>query len=109
MNAAEIIRIALEDGKGADIKIMEVERQSGGMFSRIIIATANSSRHAGALSVRVRKALKAGGITPKRAESSPEKSWVLVDAGDTIAHIMQQEARELYDLEGLWDFEEDAQ
>lgn len=108
MNAAEIIRIALEEGKGADIKTIAAEKQSGGLFSHFIIATANSPRHAAALASRVRRALKAADIAPKRAESSAEKSWILVDAGDAVAHIMSKDARVRYDLENLWGFEEDA-
>ncbi|MGI9298052.1 MAG: ribosome silencing factor [Gammaproteobacteria bacterium] len=109
MNAAEIIRVALEEGKGVDIKIIAATRQSGGLFSYMIIATANSPRHAAALASRVRRALKIAGGAPKRAESSAEKSWILVDAGDAVAHIMLREARARYDLENLWCFEEDPQ
>lgn len=109
MNAAAIICSALEEGKGADIKTVAAVRQSGGLFSCIIIATANSPRHAAALAARVRRALKTAGIAPRRAESSEEKSWILVDAGDAIAHIMRQEARDRYDLENLWGFEEEPQ
>ena len=109
MNSAEIIRAALEEGKGGDIKTIAAARQSGGMFSHLVIATANSPRHAAALAVRVRRALKESGAAPKRAESSAEKSWILVDAGDAIAHIMQKDARALYDLESLWSFEEETE
>ena len=107
MPAAEVILRALEEGKGADIKVVSALRQSGGLFARMIIATANSPRHAAALAGRVRRALKDAGLPRGHTESSPERAWYLVDAGDTVAHIMQPEARALYDLEGLWDFEEE--
>ena len=106
MNSLETVRGALEDGKGVDIKIIPTARQSGGLFSRMIIATANSPRHAFALASRVRKALKLAGVAPRRAEGTDEKSWILIDAGDTIIHIMRKETREEYDLENLWAFEE---
>jgi len=29
-------------------------------------------------------------------------SWVVLDYFDVIVHVMRQDARERYDLEGLW-------
>ena len=107
MNAAEVICQSLEDGKADNIKTLPVVRQSGGLFESMIIATANSPRHAAALAERARRALKAAGYAPARTESSAEKEWLLIDAGETVAHIMQAEARARYDLENLWGFEEE--
>lgn len=97
---------ALDDGKGTDIRVLSVERQSGGLFSHMIVTTANSSRHATALAERARQALKAAGLPTGHSESGGDKSWVLVDAGDVVVHIMLAEARTHYDLESLWGFEE---
>ena len=30
-------------------------------------------------------------------------SWILVDCGDVIVHVMQHEMREFYAIERLWD------
>jgi len=35
-------------------------------------------------------------------EGEGDSEWILVDCGDVIVNIMQQEAREFYDLESLW-------
>lgn len=106
MSATDIIEQSLQDGKGMDIKILFVAHQSGGLFERMIIATANSPRHVAALAERARVALKTAGLPPGHIETSAEKSWILVDAGEVIAHIMVAEMREIYDLESLWGFEE---
>ncbi|MGU9952245.1 MAG: ribosome silencing factor [Gammaproteobacteria bacterium WSBS_2016_MAG_OTU1] len=102
-----IIQQALEDGKGSDITTLAVANQSGGLFDWMIIVTANSPRHAVALSERVRLAVKESGRPQGHSEISDEKAWVLVDSGEAITHIMQPDARILYDLESLWGFEEE--
>ena len=105
MSAAEIALQALEDGQGADIKTLPTAAQSGGMFSCMIVATANSARHAAALAERTRLAVKRAGLPPGHVETSEGSVWILVDCGDVVVHIMQEEARRHYDLEGLWGFE----
>lgn len=101
----QAIAQALADGKGEDIVTLPTERQSGGLFTHIIIATAGSARHAAALAERVLKAQKAAGYKKSAVESSQEREWVLIDCGDVIVHIMQDEARSRYRLEELWGFE----
>ena len=35
-------------------------------------------------------------------EGQEDSEWILVDCGDVVVNIMQQETREFYDLESLW-------
>lgn len=49
----------------------------------------------------VRYTLKDQGILPRGVEG-PSERWVLIDYGDIVVHIMSSDAREFYDLEGLW-------
>ena len=97
----------LEEGKASDIAALETDRQSGGLFSHMVVATASSSRHGAALVRRLTRALKAAGY-PRAVEESDEREWSLVDAGAVVAHVMQPEARARYNLEGLWGFEKDG-
>lgn len=49
----------------------------------------------------VRYTLKDQGILPRGVEG-PSERWVLIDYGDIVVHLMSADAREFYDLEGLW-------
>ena len=96
----------LIEGKCQDLVVLPTAKQSGGLFTHIIITTASSARHAMALANRVLKAQKSAGKKKSNIEASEEREWVLIDCDDVIVHIMQQEARERYRLENLWAFED---
>lgn len=44
----------------------------------------------------------AGGPKPLRVEGLDDGTWVLVDYGDVIVHVFDDETRSFYDLERLW-------
>ena len=105
----ELLENALLDGQAGELTVLPTLRQSGGLFSHIIVSTANSGRHAAALTERIRKMLKAAGMGKSLVEASETKDWVLVDCGDVIVHIMQSEARDRFRLEELWGFEDEVE
>ncbi len=39
---------------------------------------------------------------PRSYEGLDRKNWVVLDYGDFIVHIFQNETRQFYDLESLW-------
>lgn len=39
---------------------------------------------------------------PLRVEGQAEGSWILLDYGDAIVHIMMESEREFYNLEAFW-------
>ena len=100
------ITLALEEGQGKDAMVLSTLVQSGGLFAKMVVVTAASTRHVSALAERVSLALKAAGCRRRTLEESSEREWTLIDSGDIIVHIMRAEARARYDLEGLWRFED---
>jgi ribosome-associated protein len=41
-------------------------------------------------------------VAPLSMEGLSAGTWVLIDFGDVVVHVFQEEARLLYDIEGLW-------
>ncbi len=66
-----------------------------------IIATGESGLQLKAMQDAVKEDLKEAGIRPKGIEG-PSDRWLLMDYGAVVVHLMSPEAREFYDLEGLW-------
>jgi ribosome-associated protein len=91
---------ALEDIKARDIEVIDVSKLTA-MFDFVVIATAESGRQARALAMHVHDVIKQadGKVYGMEGEQT---DWVLVDAGDTVVHIMLPAAREHYNLEQLW-------
>lgn len=44
----------------------------------------------------------AASLLPLGVEGENSADWIVVDLGDVIVHVMQEESRRLYELEKLW-------
>ena len=68
-----------------------------------VIASAANDRQVKAICDEVEAQVRLfDGPKPKRIEGLAEREWVLMDFGDVVVHVFQQEARDFYDLERLW-------
>lgn len=92
---------ALEDIKGKDIIVLDTSAQTS-LFSRMIIASGDSTRQVKALANNVAVDLKEAGYEIISTEGLDSGEWALVDAGDLIVHVMQPAVRDYYDIEALW-------
>jgi len=68
----------------------------------LILMTGRSDRHVVALAQGIEDALSKVGKRPLSTEGLPHARWVLMDFGDVVVHVLQEEARGTYDLDGLW-------
>ena len=100
-NLQNICKKSLEDNKAENILALDIEGISS-LADVIMIATANSNRHAKSLADKLVESIKASNINILNVEGKVESGWILVDCGGVVVNIMKEEVREFYDLEGLW-------
>ena len=100
-NLQNICIKSLEDNKAENILALDIEGISS-FADVIMIATANSNRHAKSLADKLVESIKANNKNILNVEGKVESGWILVDCGGVVVNIMKEEIREFYDLEGLW-------
>lgn len=92
----------LAQHKAGDVVILDL-RGIASWTDYFVIATATSSTHLRGLCKAVEDTAKAEDQESlNKPELSDDQSWVLLDLGDVIVHIMSQSARTFYELEKLW-------
>ena len=61
-----------------------------------------SDRQNRAIAEAIEDALKLTGERPISREGEANGNWVLLDYGNLVVHVMDEETRRHYNLEGLW-------
>lgn len=100
----ELVKIAvgaLEDKKGEDIKIIDIENVSV-IADYFVICSASNSSQTQALVDNVEEMLFKAGYECRQKEGNSSSTWVLLDYGDVIVHVFSKEDRLFYDLERIW-------
>ena len=99
---ASIIARFLDDNKAKDIVILNVSNVSS-LSDYFIIATGSSTPHIRGLTELVRKNVKdIFKRFPIGEETERQSKWNLLDYGEVVVHIMNQEQRETYQIEKFW-------
>ena len=91
----------IEEGKGGDVLRLDVGDLSV-VADCFVLCTANSAPHLKALSQRLRKEVSRSiGIKP-HTDGEVDSSWMVLDYGNVVVHILTPEMRAKYQLEELW-------
>ncbi|MGI9623105.1 MAG: ribosome silencing factor [Acidimicrobiales bacterium] len=68
-----------------------------------VITSGRNKRQVRAIAEEIEEHLTAaGGPKPIRIEGRDEYRWLLMDYGDFIVHVFDEDSREYYELERLW-------
>ena len=88
------------DKKALDVKILEIGRLSS-IADYLVLASGRSDKQTQAIADSVRQGLKKFGKALD-IEGVKEGNWIVIDYGDVIVHIFQEEMRRYYNLDELW-------
>lgn len=102
INYARIAAKAASELKASSIAALDVSERLI-LTEVFVVVSGSSNRHVRALVDDIEEALLKEGLHRKRREGMDEEAhWVLIDFGDLIVHVQQEEDREFYALEKLW-------
>ena len=100
----EIVKTAFEalnEKKASDIRILDISEVSV-IADYFVIAGGTNRNQLQAMADEVEDKLAELGCTPKNIEGYMNGSWILMDYGDVVLHLFDEENRLFYDLERIW-------
>ena len=92
---------AAEDRKAVDLRVLHLEKISD-FTDYFLICSGTSERQVQAIADSVQEKMREGRVRPLHVEGYNRGQWVLLDYGDFVVHIFQDEPRRFYSLERLW-------
>ncbi|MGY2893291.1 ribosome silencing factor [Deinococcus sp. UYEF24] len=92
---------AAVERRADDVTVLDLSSVST-TLDFFVIATATAGLQLNAVQENIKQKAMAAGL-PRPTVEGPSERWLLMAFGGSIVvHLMTREAREYYDLEGLW-------
>ena len=101
-NMVQLAYDALEDKKGQNIEVIDIQGSICNRGDYFIIGSGDSINQVQAMADNVQEELGKAGFECNAVEGYQTANWILLDYGDVIIHIFHKEYRDFYDLERIW-------
>ena len=101
LNMLHLACKAVDEKKAHDIKVIDIHEVSV-IADFFLIASGSNQNQVQAMADNVEETLAKAGYEPKQIEGTRNSSWILMDYGDLIVHLFDEENRLFYDLERIW-------
>ena len=93
----------IQEKKGIDIVILNLERVNNAIADYFVICTGTSDTQIDAISDSIEKEVSEGiNENPWHREGFQNKEWILLDYVNVVVHIFKKDVRSYYGLEDLW-------
>ena len=104
LDSEALVRAATEsalDKKALDLKILHLEPVSD-FTDYFVLCSGSSQRQVQAIADGIERRLRELKARPLHVEGFKQAQWVLLDYGDFLIHVFDQDRRDFYALERLW-------
>lgn len=92
---------AARERRAEDVTVLDLTDVSS-TLEYFVVCTATAGLQLNAVQENIREKAQEAGLSRPTVEG-PSERWLLLSfGGGIVVHIMTKEAREYYDLEGLW-------
>lgn len=99
---ALLCRDLAENKKAEHVAVLDVRKLST-ITDFFVIATGSSEPHLRAILNEIIDTLRKDyDLRPSATEGDSRMPWQVLDFFDVIVHVMREDIRQKYDLEGLW-------
>jgi ribosome-associated protein len=98
--ARDAVSAAL-DRKAQDLRVLHLGQVTD-FTDYFLICSGTSDRQVQAIADAIQERLRAEKVRPLHVEGYNRAQWVLLDYGDLVVHVFQEEPRRFYALERLW-------
>ena len=101
INVLEYVVKAADAKQAEDIVALDMKDVSL-LADYFVILHANNDRQLNAIAQSILDEAGKHNQEIKRIEGKDDSRWILIDLGDVIVHLFNQEERDFYKLERLW-------
>lgn len=92
---------AIDDKRGEDVTALDMQGVSL-LADYFVLTSAGSTRQVQAIAREVKEAVVEAGYPIDHIEGFDQAHWIVLDLGDVIVHVFDEESRDFYHLDKLW-------
>jgi ribosome-associated protein len=101
LESAQLCALAADSKKAFEILILDLSKLTT-ICDYFVICSGSNSSQVGAIAEAIGRDLAKAGVHPSHVEGATGANWLLMDYGDVVVHIFEEQTRTYYSLEKLW-------
>ncbi len=99
----DVIADAMLEKKGEKVVSLDLKNIGTAISDYFIVCSAESTTNVSAIADNVEeKMIIEYGRRPIRSQGRENSLWIIIDYGDIVVHVFQNQYRDFYRLEDLW-------